>query len=189
MIKEPNQNKEAAQKKYKRLLNSIKKTEKIEDQQDSNDVRSLMLVVFIFFLIHMAAFGGVGFFLAYFSAPSDIPFLYIHGGIAIYAYLQFYTGFFGKDRVKWIFINSALGIFGIYGELRWFLAQFNKDISDYSVFVHIIPFTYYVLYTFLLYQTVLVLCGAYTNPQRKTIIETTYVVISLIIYFTIYVNY
>ena len=41
MIKEPNQNKEAAQKKYKRLLNSIKKAEKIEDQHDSNDVRSL----------------------------------------------------------------------------------------------------------------------------------------------------
>lgn len=145
------------------------------------------LSIFPFFLIHMLAFGGSGFFMAYFS-DVDILFLYMHGGLAIMVYLIFYVAIFGLDAVKWMFINAVIGVFGIYSELRFVLKHFDKNIADFPWFVHLVPFTYYVLYTFLLYQAVLSISGADDNSQRKKNVEMAYIVISLFIYLLIFLN-
>jgi fatty acid desaturase len=136
--------------------------------------------VYPFFLFHMLMFGGSGFLLAY--SGQDVGFLYMHGGIAIVVYVIFYYAMFGSDEVRWMFINAGLGLLGIRAEIGWLLSWFGKRIGDYPWYVHVVPFTYYVLYTFLLRQMVLDMSGARDNPARKALVERGYVVVSLAVY-------
>jgi hypothetical protein len=143
-------------------------------------------MIYGFFLVHMLAFGLSGFFMAYMDDGPDISFLYMHGGFAILVYLIFYLAIFGVDEVKWMLINAALGLFGIYAQINLILAMFGKHAGDYPWYVHVIPFMYYVLYTFLLYQLVLEITGAHENPQRRKLVEGFYVAVSISVYTTIY---
>ena len=138
--------------------------------------------VYVFFMVHMLAFGLSGFFMAYSDEGPDIGFLYMHGGFAIFVYLIFYLAIFGLDKVRWMFINAGLGLFGIYAQIDWILSTFGKTASDFPVKVHIIPFLYYVLYTFLLYQFVLHITRSQDDPARRRKVEIAYVVISLLVY-------
>jgi len=138
--------------------------------------------VYPFFLVHMLAFGSSGFFMAYGSDHPDISFLYMHGGFAIFVYLVFYFVLFGVDEVKWIFINAALGFYGILAEIGWVLALFDRKVSDFPYYVHAIPFLYYILYTFLLRQAVLDFTGSIDNPGRKRVVEGAYVTVSAGVY-------
>lgn len=146
------------------------------------------LYIFPFFLIHMLAFGGSGFLMAYFADDISVSMLYAHGGIAITVYLVFYLAIFGLDAVKWMFINAGIGLFGIYSELRIFLKYFDKNIADFAWYIHVVPFTYYVLYTFLIYQAVLSFFGAYKSRGRKKLVDTMYILISLVIYLWIFLK-
>ena len=137
--------------------------------------------IYPFFLFHMAIFGASGFLMAY-NSNADISFLYMHGGFAILIYIIFYLALFGVDEVKWMFINAALGLFGIYSEIGWLLSFFDKKASDYTWKVHVIPFLYYVLYTFLIRQAVLDITGLRDNPERRKIANIGYVGGSLAIY-------
>ena len=123
--------------------------------------------IYPFFLIHMLGFGISGFVMAYASKAPPIPMLYLHGGFALLIYTVFYLTIFGRDEVKWMFINAGLGLFGIYAQIDWFLSWVGKQASDYSAARHAIPFLYYVLYTFLLYQMVLDLTKARYNDLTK----------------------
>ncbi len=138
--------------------------------------------VYPFFLFHMLGFGGSGFFLAYGEESTDLFFLYMHGGFAILIYTVFYLAIFGFDEVKWMFINAGLGLFGIYAQIDLLLAMFGKRAGDFPVAVHVIPFLYYVLYTFLLYQMVIDMSRARNNPARRRKVELVYVLISLLVY-------
>jgi len=142
--------------------------------------------IYVFFLIHMLAFGLSGFFMAYMDDGPEISFLYMHGGFACLVYVIFYLAIFGVDEVKWMFINAGLGLFGIYSQINLILSLFGKHASDYPWYVHLIPFLYYVLYTFLLYQLVLEISGAREKPERKRLVEIFYVAISVLVYTTIY---
>jgi len=55
-------------------------------------------MIYLFFLVHMLVFGGSGFFIAYSDLNTDVGFLYMHGGIAIFVYTIFYLVFFGLAR-------------------------------------------------------------------------------------------
>src|SRR5690606_27486770 len=81
------------------------------------------IFIYPFFLFHMLMFGISGFVLAY-GADGDVGFLYMHGGIAIVVYLVFYFAIFGREQVKWMFINAGLGILGIYSQIGWILGLF-----------------------------------------------------------------
>lgn len=144
-------------------------------------------VIYPFFLLHMLMFGGSGFFLAYGgSDPVPTAFLFLHGGIAITVYTVFYLVIFGWDEVRWMFTNAALGVYGLWCEIGWFLALFGKSLSDFEWHRHVIPFAYYVLYTFLLRQLVLDLFRAREDTARRRRVETVYVVVSLLVYTAIY---
>ena len=136
----------------------------------------------------MLMFGLSGFFMAYSSDGPGLGFLYMHGGLAIFVYTIFYISFFGLDEVKWMFINSLLGLLGIYAQIDLILSIFGKQASDFPLSVHIIPFLYYILYTFLLYQMVLDISRARDNPERKRVVEGFYVVGSVLIYGVIYLK-
>lgn len=138
--------------------------------------------VYPFFLVHMGAFGLSGFFMAYTDDGPELSFLYLHGGFACLIYLVFYLAIFGRDRVQWMFINAALGLFGIYAQIDWILAAFGKNASDYSAAVHFIPFFYYVLYTFLLHQMLLDAFRARSNERRRQWINGAYIAGSVIVY-------
>jgi len=145
--------------------------------------------IYPFFLLHMGIFGASGFLMAY-NDPESPPliFLYAHGGFAILIYLAFYFAIFGKEEVEWMFINAALGLFGIYAEINYFLSWFGRSASSYSYARQAIPFLYYVLYTFLLRQALLDLTGARDNPERKRIVEALYIVVSVLIYGAFYLR-
>ena len=141
--------------------------------------------IYIFFGIHMLMFGLSGFLMAYATDRADIQFLYLHGGIAITVYMVFYLSIFGRDEVQWMLINAALGILGIYAQIGWILQRFGKDIDDFPWKVHVIPFLYYVLYTFLLRQFVLDLTGSRDNAGRRKLVDAAYVLLSLLFYVAI----
>ena len=145
-------------------------------------------MIYPFFLVHMLAFGLSGFFMAYTSDGPELAFLYMHGGLAIVVYLVFYLAFFGVDNVKWMFINAALGLFGIYAQINWLLSIFGKNAADYAWNVHLIPFLYYILYTFLLYQMVLDITGARDHPSKRRLVEGFYVISSLLVYGMVYLT-
>ncbi len=143
--------------------------------EDVGEMSSMF--IYFFFLIHMGAFGLSGFIMAYAGVPLEM--VYMHGGIAICVYLVFYLAIFGLDEVKWMFINAGLGLFGILSQINWILSLFGKHVSDYSPYVHVIPFLYYVLYTFLLRHAVLDLTGSRDDEVRKKSVEYAYIVLSV----------
>ncbi len=123
--------------------------------------------IYPFFGFHMLAFGLSGFYMAYSGDGPELGFLYMHGGFAILVYTIFYLAIFGFDEVRWMFINAALGWFGIYAQIDLILSLFGKQADDFPPSVHVIPFLDYVLETFLLYQMVIDVSGARENPRRK----------------------
>jgi hypothetical protein len=136
--------------------------------------------IYPFFLLHMLAFGGSGFAMAYGGAP--VGFLFLHGGIAIAVYLIFYLSIWGRDEVKWMLINAGLGVFGIMSQIGWLLSLFGRNVSDFAWYVHVIPFLYYVLYTSLLRHAVLDLFGAHDDEAKRSRVEWGYVAFSLATY-------
>lgn len=139
--------------------------------------------IYPFFLIHMLMFGASGFLMAYGAEDVPMSFLYMHGGIAITVYLIFYLAIFGVDEIKWMFINAGLGLFGIISQIDWILDIFGKSYEQFSIGRHVIPFLYFVLYTFLLRQAVLDVSGARENEERRQLVDYAYVGISLIVYY------
>jgi len=144
------------------------------------------LKIYPFFLFHMLAFGLSGFVMAYSDEGPPALFLYLFGGIATLSYIIFYLTFFGRDEVKWMFINSALGLFGIYTEINWILSYFNKSVADYPFSVHLIPFLFYILYTFLIRQALTDLTHSRENIARRKIVDQFYVTVSTLLYTYIY---
>jgi hypothetical protein len=142
--------------------------------------------IYPFFLIHMLVFGGSGFLMAY-SADVPLLFLYVHGGFAIAIYTAFYLAIFGRDEVKWMFVNAGLGVLAIYGQIGWLLSLFGRKIGDYPVAVNVIPFLYYVLYTFLLRHAVLDITGSREDEDRKQKVEYSYIVLSVAVSVFFYV--
>lgn len=138
--------------------------------------------IYLFFGVHMLMFGLSGFYLAYSQDGPDVLFQYMFGGFAIFVYLVFYVVIFGIDQVKWLLINAALGILGIYAQIGRILDRFGKDIDAYPWYVHVVPFLYYVLYTFLLRQCLLDATGSRDNPRRRAWVERIYVAGSLLLY-------
>ena len=138
--------------------------------------------VYPLFIIHMLMFGASGFLMAYSATRPSAAFLYLHGGFAILIYIVFYIKMFGRDEVKWMFINAALGVIGIYTQIGWILSLFGKEISDYPLYVHVIPVLYFVLYTFLLRQAVLDITHAREDAEKQRRVEQGYVVVLVVAY-------
>ena len=134
------------------------------------------------FSLYLLFFSGTGFYMAYFATGVPLFFLYSHGGIAVVIYTYIYSAIFGRDEVKWMFINAGLGLLGMYTQIGWLLSIFGKRVGDYPIYVHAIPFLYFMLYTFLLRQAVLDLMSARDDLKRRKIVEFVYVVISVAVY-------
>jgi len=143
------------------------------------------LMTYPFFLVHMLVFGGSGFFIAYSDLNTDVGFLYMHGGIAIFVYTIFYLVFFGFDEVKWMFINSTLGLLGIYSQIDWILFLFDRKVGDFPWYVHVIPFLYFVLYAFLIRQALLDFTKSRDNANKKRLVEFSYIAASVAFYLAI----
>ena len=142
--------------------------------------------IYPFFMLHMLAFGGSGFYMAYAPDGPPLAFLYAHGGFAILVYLIFYLTLFGREAVKWMFINAALGIFGLYTEINWILGFFGTTVGDYPLYVHVIPFLYYVLYTFLLRQAVIDFSGSRHDENKRHKADRFYIIMSVTVYLIFY---
>jgi hypothetical protein len=142
------------------------------------------LAVYPFFLIHMLAFGLSGFALAY--GTGDAMFVFMHGGIAIGVYTIFYLAIFGLDEVKWMFINAALGIFGIVSQIDWILRLFGRSVGDYPWYIHVVPVLYFVLYPFLIRHAVLDLLGVRDDEEKRSRVEYGYVAFSVVFYLALH---
>ncbi len=135
-----------------------------------------------FFAFHILVFGLSGFLMTYATDQVPLAFIYLHGGFAILIYVGFYLAIFGRDEVKWMAINAALGVLGIYSQIGWILARFGKRIDDYPWYAHVTPFLYFVLYTFLMRQFLLDVTRSRDNPARRTLVNNAYVTLSLLAY-------
>lgn len=142
--------------------------------------------VYPFFLAHMLVFGGSGFIMAYGKSHPPMLFLLFHGGLAISVYTVFYLTIFGRDEVKWMFINALLGLLGIYSQIGWLLSFFGKRISDYPFYLHVIPFLYFVLYTFLIRHAVMDITQSREDPRKKDLVGNCYIAISVAVYLISY---
>ena len=135
--------------------------------------------IYPLFLIHVLVFGVSGFVVAYgLDSQSHFHlrfFVYAHGGLAILTYTAFYLVIFGRDEVKWMIINAGLGSLGIYSQIGWLLSLVDKRASDYPFNVHVIPFLYYVLYTFLVRQAVLDITQSREDPIKKKRVENLFI--------------
>jgi hypothetical protein len=85
-----------------------------------------------------------------------------------------------------MFINAALGLLGLYSQIGWLLSLFGKKIDDYPDSVHVIPFLYFVLYTFLLRHVFLDITQCREDTLRRKIVETLFVVITAAFYLVTY---
>ena len=146
------------------------------------DASAMKWFIYPFFGIHMLMFGLSGFLMASVSSTPPVVFMYLHGGIAILVYIAFYLAIFGLDEIKWMLINAALGVLGIYSQIGWILARFGKQIDAFPWYVHVTPFLYYVLYTFLLRQFLLDVTRSRDNPTRRALVNNAYVTLSLLAY-------
>ena len=135
--------------------------------------------IYPFFLLHMLIFGGSGFFMAYAAKPAPLGFLFAHGGFAILIYTIFYLNIFGRDEVKWMFINAGLGVLGLYSQVGWLLSLFHKNLADYPWHRDIVPFLYFVLYSFLVRHALLDLTGAREDEAKTTWVGYLYIAVSL----------
>lgn len=136
------------------------------------------LFIYGFFLFHMALFGSVGFLLAY----SDGAIFLINlafSGFAIFIYSIFYISIFGIEDIKWLVINSIIGILAIFSQLGWILEKFGKSLQDYPDHYHIIPGIYFVLYTFLLRRALLHLLRAKQGTKKRVLVNIGYVVFTV----------
>jgi hypothetical protein len=138
--------------------------------------------IYPMFLLHMLTFGFTGFLMAYSEKGPGLLFLYAHGGFAIVVYLLFYLTIFGRDEVKWMFINAGLGLLGIYSQINWLLSFMGKRFSDYPWYIHVIPFLYFIIYTFLVRHAVLDIMNARYDESRKKLVEKWYVAVSVAVY-------
>jgi len=77
-------------------------------------------------------------------------------------------------------------LFGIYVEIDWLLALGGKQLSDYSLLTHVFPFLYYILYTFLIRQMFIDIFKARENENRLAAVNNLYIIISVIVYLSIY---
>jgi hypothetical protein len=136
--------------------------------------------VYPFFLVHMGVFGLTGFVFAYSGMPAIV--VLINGASALAIYLVFYRMFFGRDEVRWMFINGALGVLGIASQIDFVLSLFGRHVADFAWYVHIVPFLYWIMYTFLLRHAALDLFGARDDEARRAKVQLGYVLVSIAIY-------
>ena len=71
-------------------------------------------------------------------------------------------------------------------QIGWLLSFFGKKIGDYPFYVHVTPFLYFVLYTFLLRQAIMDITQSRDDPAKKKRIENWYIAISVAVYLVSY---
>jgi hypothetical protein len=146
--------------------------------------------IYPFFLIHMAIFGLPVFTGAYLPKAIVIESVigyHLFGSFAALVYVVFYEAMFGRDAVRWMFIDGALSSFGIYTVIGAWLTLIDRNIHDYPLYLHVLPFVFYILYTFLIRQAFLDITKSRYDKARRRVAEYIYVGISLMIYMALLV--
>lgn len=137
---------------------------------------------YLFFLVHMAIFGIGCLYLSYSDGGKNSINALLFSILPIYVYVKFYIALFDLDDIRWLFINSALGFFGIFAQLDFILSLFDATVDDYRGYVHIAPFTYFILYTFLIRHALLDFIASRFDKNKQRLIENAYIAISIIFY-------
>lgn len=146
--------------------------------------------IYPFFLIHIAIFGWpvfAGAYLAKTFVIESVVFYHLLGSFAALIYVVFYEAMFGRDAVKWMFIDGILSSIGIYTVIGAWLALIDRNIHEYPLYRHVLPFVFYILYTFLIRQAFLDATKAREGKSRRRVMEFIYVGISITVYVTLLV--
>lgn len=139
------------------------------------------------FIIYVLVIAPVIFNETYVQRDINLGYFLLLGGFLPLIYLLFYRSVFGIEEVRWIFINSILGIFGTFAELNWLLKYlYEKQISDFPFYYHIVPIIHYILLTYVLRQAVIDTFRARDNEKRRIYVNILYVIFSILIYFSLY---
>ena len=143
--------------------------------------------VYGLFLFTIAAIFWVVFDIIYLQRDSDLGFVLFFGLFIPALYLLAYRSIFGITEVRWLIINSAIGIIGIITELDWVLSYlYDKNLSDFPIYYHIIPCAHYILLTFVLRQAVIDTFNSRDNKARRKYVNLGFVLVTLTVYITFY---
>jgi hypothetical protein len=107
-------------------------------------------IIYPFFLLHMLCFWFVWFNLSYFQEWIEYSSVFGFWLMSIIIYLVFYLVFFWIWKIKDMFINAIVWSISIYAWMWDILFFFGEDISSFNRYWHIVPWIYFVMYTFLL---------------------------------------
>ncbi|ACV27578.1 hypothetical protein Kkor_2168 [Kangiella koreensis DSM 16069] len=143
--------------------------------------------VYGLFIIVVFAILPVIFNETYIQRDINLTYFLFLGGFFPLIYLLYYRSVFGRDAILWIFINSILGILGTFAELNWLLKYFyEKEVSDFPFYYHIVPAIHYILLTYVLRQAIIDTFHARDNDKRLFYVNILYVVLSILIYSSLY---
>ena len=144
------------------------------------------LALYLFFLLHTAAFGTATFYVTYHLQRADA---YVFGAIAILVYVPFYLILFGADEVLWLVITSVLGLTMVYSWLETLALPFipepgtgsDRIITEFGKFPasrHILPGTFLVMYQFMLRNLLIDMLGARHNQARDRYVGWLFIAVS-----------
>lgn len=141
--------------------------------------------VYPLFSIHVGVMGAGCFAMTYLPKTTDLSsylFSVVFGCFGIILYLSFYLRLFGLDEIKWMFINAAIGIYGLWIELGILLSLIGRNINEFQWYMHSIPAIFWVLYTFLIRQCFLDMTGAREIKRRAKLVNILYAALSILLY-------
>ena len=144
---------------------------------------------FPFFIAHAVLFGLVVLLFAYaqYSSAMGLVILFIWGFLGVLCYLMVYSALFGLDSFKWIVSNTALALFGFSAELHLLIDWFNVETANIAWYRNMLPYAYYVMYTFWFRQLVLAAFGAREDTSKGERVSNYFLVVCLLIYLLMYI--
>ena len=143
--------------------------------------------VYGFFTVIIALHFWLVFDITYIQQDIVLGFTLCFGIFLPVLYLLAYRSIFGLAEIRWLIVNSIIGIIGVLAELDWVLSYFyDKSLSDFNVFFHIIPCVHYIMFTFVLRQAVIDSFHARYNLKRREYVNLGFTLISTILYVALY---
>ncbi|EKE29455.1 MAG: hypothetical protein ACD_2C00172G0003 [uncultured bacterium (gcode 4)] len=135
---------------------------------------------------HVLIFGFTWFMLFYSHQRPAMGFLIWL--ITTISYLIVYVQLFGKEQIRDMLIGGLIWVIQVYGWLEILAAKaidWTKEFKTFDsmpMYYHLIPATYFIMWTFLVKNVIIDLIWARNNPEKMNLTYKLFYAISLLIF-------